>query len=161
MAWYHSYALKRDFTQEEWGAYTTQHSPQDVVASYHGYAYNCCDVCLNPTQVAQGESGGLNFTAYVFRAPNGRWGYQYSVQAHTSGSYSGSSLAREETLYDTREEAVTMVLVKCRQRLQKYTRTSDAAQPGTTRNNANNVVALSRQIDEQLYSIQHRQLTLF
>jgi hypothetical protein len=161
MTKFHSYALNRDFTEQEWFDYTREHSAHEIVAECYGYQFNIHDVCFNPTQIAEGKSGDVDFQVSVFRAPNGRWGYNYRVQAATSGCYSGSCMARDETMSDTQDEATRKAFDMCKAQLRQYRRTDSASKPGTYLNNTKDVETLCKQIDQHLYDMQHVQLTLF
>lgn len=160
---FHSYALNRDFTEDEWLTFIRRLSPHDVVAEHFGYKYNCHDVCLNPTIIADNAIGRTSFKAEIFHAPNGKWGYHVSVNTANPSTSTSSFIGRDESLYDSEESASREALLYAKKELSRYAGqhflSADSRTPSN--NNERECNSLCKQIDRHLQALESKQLTLF
>ena len=102
-------AIGRQFTREEWFAYSDKHTDLYEPVMQHGpYKWNICDVCLNPDIALDiSVTKNASLTVKVAQLPNGRWNYGYDIQLHNGGDGCGVLFLKDDNAgFPTKEECI-------------------------------------------------------
>jgi hypothetical protein len=101
-------------------------------------------------EVANETYGDVNYEVYVFRVPDGRWGFACRVRAGTVFNFTQKE---KGTLFATREEAIMEALKLCKGLLRSCTHVSSAIKPNTVLDYQREVNNLDLRIERQLYDV--------